>query len=124
MRAWRPFHYSARGLNVGKETGGIGMPRNLVERTFPDGLRRSANDEGAEICRVVVLNNSENDATWIHSYVSGDRHKTFCIYDTASPETIRRTPARNDLPVEPHHEGLTFSIHFSSTNSNYERSNS
>ena len=32
------------------------MPRYLVERTFPDGLKLSADDGGAEICRVVKVN--------------------------------------------------------------------
>jgi hypothetical protein len=76
------------------------MSRYLVERTFPDGLRLSTDDEGAEICRGVVLNNSEDNVTWLHSYVSSDRHKTFCIYDAPSPEAIRRTAKRNNLPVD------------------------
>ena len=100
MRAWRPFHYSARGLNAGKEEGEIAMSRYLVERTFPDGLRLSADDEGAEICRFVVLTNSEDDVTWIHSYVSSDRQRTFCVYEAPSPEAIRRTAKQNNLPVD------------------------
>lgn len=76
------------------------MPRYLVERTFPGGLRLSADDEGAEICRVIVLTNSEDDVTWIHSYVSSDRKKSFCICDAPSPEAIRRAATRNNLPVD------------------------
>jgi hypothetical protein len=76
------------------------MPRYLVERTFPDGLRLSTNDEGAETCRLVVLNNSEDNVTWLHSYVSSDRQRTFCIYDAPTPEAIRRTAKRNNLPVD------------------------
>ena len=76
------------------------MPRYLVERTFPDGLKLRADAEAAEICGVVVCNNSEDDVTWIHSYVSSDRQKTFCIYDAPSPEAIRRTARRNNLPVD------------------------
>ena len=75
------------------------MPRYLVERTFSDGFRLSANDGGAEICRV-VLNNSEDSVIWLHSYVSSDRQRTFCIYDAPSPEAIRRTARRNNLPVD------------------------
>ena len=75
------------------------MPRYLVERTFADGLRLLADDGGAEICRV-VLNNSEDNVTWFHSYVSSDRRSTFCIYDAPSPEAIRRTARRNNLPVD------------------------
>ena len=76
------------------------MPRYLVERTFPESLRLSTDDESAAICREIVLRNSEDNVTWIHSYVSNDRQKTFCIYDAPSPEAIRRTAARNNLPVD------------------------
>lgn len=76
------------------------MPRYLVERTFPDGLRLSSDEAGAEMCRVIVLSNGEDDVTWIHSYVSSDRQRTFCIYDAPSPEAIRRTAKRNNLPVD------------------------
>lgn len=76
------------------------MPRYLVERTFPQRAQLSADDEGAENCRKIVLNNSEESVTWIHSYVSSDRQKTFCLYDAPSPEAIRRAATRNRLPVD------------------------
>jgi hypothetical protein len=38
--------------------------------------------------------------TWVHSYVSTDKKKTFCVYDGPSPEAIRRTAGRSKLPVE------------------------
>lgn len=38
--------------------------------------------------------------TWVHSYVSDDKHKTFCIYDGPSPEAIRQAATRNGLPVD------------------------
>jgi uncharacterized protein DUF4242 len=76
------------------------MPRYLVERTFPDGLTLSCDDQGAEICRRIVVTNAEDDVTWIHSYVSSDRQRSFCLYDAPSPEAIRRTAKRNNLPVD------------------------
>jgi len=76
------------------------MPRYLVERSFPEGLKIPANAEGAEICQMVVLNNVEDNVTWIHSYVSDDRRKTYCAYDAPSPEAIRRSARRNNLPVD------------------------
>jgi Protein of unknown function (DUF4242) len=76
------------------------MPRYLIERSFPEGLRIPANDEGAEMCRALVFNNTEEGVTWVHSYVSDDRQKTYCIYDAPSPEAIRRAAAWNKLPVD------------------------
>ena len=76
------------------------MPRYLVERTFAHGLRFSDHDKRAAFCGTIVEGNSEDFVTWIHSYVSNDRQKTFCLYDAPSPEAIRRTAARNNLPID------------------------
>ncbi len=76
------------------------MPRYLVERTFPDGLAIPVTDEGAAICLNVVDHNADDTVTWIHSYVTEDKQKTFCIYDAPSPEAIRRAARRNSLPVD------------------------
>jgi uncharacterized protein DUF4242 len=76
------------------------MPRYLVERTFPDGLAIPVTEEGAIACLNVVNANAEDTVTWVHSYVTGDKQKTFCIYDAPSPEAIRRAARRNNLPVD------------------------
>ena len=75
------------------------MPRYVVERTFPDGLHLPSGQAGAEVRATVVARNADEGVTWVHSYVSEDREKTFCVYDAPSPEAIRKTAARNQLPV-------------------------
>jgi hypothetical protein len=76
------------------------MPRYMVERIFSDGLHIPVNDAGAATCLTVVGRNADEGVTWVHSYVSADKSKTFCIYDGPSPEAIRRTATKNSLPVE------------------------
>lgn len=76
------------------------MPRYLVERTFPDGLEIPMTEEGAATCLAVVGNNAEEGVTWVHSYVSDDKRKTYCVYDGPSPEAIRKVAGRNYLPVD------------------------
>jgi hypothetical protein len=76
------------------------MPRYVVERTFPEGLRLPAGREGADVWLAVVERNADEGVTWVHSYVSEDRAKTFCVYDAPTPEAIRKTAARNELPVD------------------------
>ena len=76
------------------------MPRYLVERTFPDGLAIPMTDQGAEVCLTVVGNNLREAVTWVHSYVTKDKKKTFCIYDAPSPEAIRKAATSNNLPVD------------------------
>jgi hypothetical protein len=75
------------------------MPRYLIERDFPDGLNIPQNDIGSTLCRKVVENNAEDGVTWVHSYVTPNRKRTFCVYDGPSPEAVRRAAARNKLPV-------------------------
>lgn len=76
------------------------MPRYLIERTFPDGLKLPTNPQGARAAADVVGTNSQDGVTWIHSYVTPDRGKTFCIYDGPTPEAIRTTAEKNGLPVD------------------------
>ena len=76
------------------------MPRYMVHRTFPDGLAIPVDDGGAEICRAVIERNADDGVTWVHSYVSADKRISFCVYDAPTPEAIRKTAARNDLPVD------------------------
>ena len=76
------------------------MPRYLVERTFAEGFRLTTDGEGAQSYLDVVERNADDGVTWLHSYVSDDATKTFCLYDGPSPEAIRKTAARNRLPVD------------------------
>ena len=76
------------------------MPRYMVQRTFPDGLAIPLGDAGADICRAVIERNADDGVTWVHSYVSADKRTSFCVYDAPTPEAIRQTAARNDLPVD------------------------
>jgi hypothetical protein len=72
------------------------MPRYLVERAFSGGW-----DVGdvRELCRQ-ILEGNRDEVTWLHSYVSDDRKRLVCVYEAPSPEAVRRSAARNCLPVE------------------------
>jgi hypothetical protein len=72
----------------------------MVQRTFPEGLHIPVQNGGVELCRGVVERNAEEGVTWISSFVSDDKSRTFCIYDAPSPEAIRKTAASNELPVD------------------------
>lgn len=67
---------------------------------FPDGLAIPVTDEGAQVCLTVIGNNTVGGVTWVHSYVSPDKKKTFCIYDAPSSEAIHNAAKRNNLPVD------------------------
>lgn len=72
------------------------MPRYLVERVFPDGFPIG----DAQQCLALIERNADVPVTWLHSYVSDDRLRAFCLYDGPSPEAVRKAAALNRLPVE------------------------
>jgi Protein of unknown function (DUF4242) len=76
------------------------MPRYMVERTFLHGLHIPMTDEGAIACLGVVDHNADLGVTWVHSYVSQDKTKTFCIYEGPDATSIKRAAERNGLPVD------------------------
>jgi Nickel responsive protein SCO4226-like len=92
--------------------GRIEMPRYVIERVFPDGWAIPVGAEGREHCLAIVERNADEGVTWVHSYVSEDRKKTFCIYEAPTPEALRRTAMRSDLPVERITEVSVFDPYF------------
>ena len=76
------------------------MPRYIVQRTFPEGLQIHICGDGVELVRGVVERNAKEGVTWVHSYVSQDKTRTFCVYDAPTPEAIRKTAGGNSLPVD------------------------
>ena len=76
------------------------MPRFMVERTFPNGLHIPSTDDGARACLSVVDRNATSGVTWVHSYVSTDKTKTYCIYDGPSESAVRAAAEANNLPID------------------------
>lgn len=76
------------------------MPRYLVEREYPNGVGIEAEVGGPESLPAAVERNADAGVTWLHSYVSEDHSKTFGVYEGPNPEAIRKTAARNGLPVD------------------------
>ena len=75
------------------------MPRYLIERRFAEGVQLPVDEPGVRANHTVTENNLQEGVTWLHSYVSPDKRRFFCIYDAATPEAIRRASKRNRLPV-------------------------
>jgi hypothetical protein len=69
------------------------MPRDVIERTFPNGLDIPMTSKGTEVALEVVGHNAEEGVTQ-------DKKNTFCVYDGPAPETIGKVAERNGLPVD------------------------
>jgi hypothetical protein len=76
------------------------MPLYVVEREFPDGLAPETGMTSAQALEEDLDRNVQLGVTWLHSYVSEDRRRTFCVYGGPSPEAIRLAADRSRLPIE------------------------
>jgi len=66
-----------------------------VERSFEDQV-----PVGPERAAAIVDGNVRAGVTWIHSYVSGDGLRMYCVYEAASPESVRRAARLSGLTVD------------------------
>jgi hypothetical protein len=71
------------------------MPIYMVERGYNEEIEVTA-EAAAETNRI----NAEEGVTWLYSFLSADRRRTYCLYMGPSPEHIRRAAARAGLPVD------------------------
>ena len=76
------------------------MHRYLVERTFQQDFGLPGHNCSEQIRRLFLENNTLFGVLWIHSFVSPDKKKSYCLYDAPSPEALRRTSHHNHLPVD------------------------
>ena len=90
------------------------MPRYLVERTFcaPARAGTAADGRAADHCDEVIRANACEGVTWIHSFVTPDRRRSFCIVDSPSPEAIRVAAQATALPVDRITEVRVFDPYF------------
>ena len=71
------------------------MPIFMVERRYADELEASA-----EAIDGINRINAEEGVQWLYSFLSADRRKTYCLYEAASPDAIRRAATRAHLPAD------------------------
>jgi hypothetical protein len=76
------------------------MPRYVIERHFPEGLHIPISAEGAATTAEVGRANASEGVNWVHSYISEDKTRSYCVYDAPDPEAIRRAAEKNGLPIE------------------------
>jgi hypothetical protein len=76
------------------------MPRYLVERTFSEGLALPTPTDGEHPCQALIDNNRLEGVTWVHSYVTADRRRSYCICEAPNAEAVRRAAVRNGWPAD------------------------
>jgi hypothetical protein len=71
------------------------VPIFMVERNYADQLEPSL-----EAADGINRLNAEEGVRWLYSFLSADRRKTYCLYESPSPEAIRTAAARAGLPAD------------------------
>jgi hypothetical protein len=71
------------------------MPLYLIERTFAEQLNLSTDD-----VRLIEDVNSDEGVSWLFSFLSADRHRSYCLYEAPSPDAIIAAARRANVPVD------------------------
>jgi Protein of unknown function (DUF4242) len=71
------------------------MPLYVIERTFAEELALSGED-----VRLIDEINADEGVHWVFSFLSADRHRTYCLYEAPSREAIVAAAQRADLPMD------------------------
>jgi len=82
---------------------GSGGPADAVYDFVPPGtyvFRLAGVSSTSGTVAGVVGHNAEQGVTWVHSYVSEDKTKTFCVYDGPTAEAVRTAAKQTGLPVD------------------------
>jgi hypothetical protein len=79
------------------------MPLYLVERTLP--YDRDRDLPGLEEMLVSQLDlispqKTYEGVTWIHSFVTPDSKRSFCLYEGPNPEAVRQVAGFCGLPID------------------------
>jgi hypothetical protein len=71
------------------------MPIFIIERRFAEELELSS-EAVDQINRI----NDDEDVSWMYSFLSADKRKTYCLYEASSEEAIKRAAVRAGLPAD------------------------
>jgi hypothetical protein len=71
------------------------MPLFVIERVFAESLKLSK----ADVDGVTAIND-ETGVTWLFSFLSADKKKTYCLYEADDEEAIREAARRNGIPAD------------------------
>jgi hypothetical protein len=71
------------------------MPLFVIERNFADRLELTKEDSDG-----VVAVNADVGVSWLFSFLSADKKKTYCLYEAPNPEAIREAARRNGIPAD------------------------
>ena len=71
------------------------MPMYIIERNFAEQLDLSAED-----ATLLEQINADEGVSWMFSFLSADRHRSYCLYEAPSPDAIIAAAKRAGIPAD------------------------
>ena len=71
------------------------MPLFIIERNFAEQLELTRDDASR-----VVLINEDVGVNWLFSFLSSDKKKSYCLYESPNAEAIREAARRANVPAD------------------------
>src|SRR3954464_6891834 len=71
------------------------MPVYVIERTFAEQL-----DMTSDEVNLLEEINGDEGVSWLFSFLSADRHRSYCLYEAPSPDAILAAAKRAGIPAD------------------------
>lgn len=71
------------------------MPTYLIERRFAEQLELTGED-----VKLIEEANAGEGVSWLFSFLSADRHRSYCLYEAPSPDAIITAAKRAGIPAD------------------------
>ncbi len=71
------------------------MPMYVIERTFAEQLEMDSDD-----VRLLEEINADEGVSWLFSFLSADRHRSYCLYEAPDPDAIVAAARRAGIPAD------------------------
>lgn len=71
------------------------MALYLIERTFAEKLDLTSDD-----VKLIEEVNADVGVNWLFSFLSADRHRSYCLYEAPSPDAIIEAARQANVPVD------------------------
>ena len=71
------------------------MPLYMIERRFADELQM--NSDEVDLLEEI---NADEGVSWMFSFLSADRYRTYCLYEAPSADAIMAAAKRAGIPAD------------------------
>ena len=71
------------------------MPLYVIERRFAERLELTGDD-----VRAIDSVNADEGVSWLFSFITADKLRTYCLYEAPSPDAIMAAARRANVPAD------------------------